>query len=257
MTDFLKRQTIGTDTKRKKAIGRAFLRIQQISLVVIVWSLFIGGIWGLYQLVFVRGVFVVKNVEVEGTLKNVSAVDVKRMANIKTGSNIFLVDMKKVQKSIENDPWTKEVAVARKIPSNIWIYVNEHRPYAILSSGALWLVSRQGVVFKELEGSDEKDLPVITGVTEEDLSNAMKVLDDYYRSPLTNYFSISEVSFDRAKGFTVIVSKYGFAIRLGFDRVPEKLELLYSMLGGISSYKTKMRYVDLNIPGKVVVKYEG
>jgi len=242
---------------RKKILGRVLLRVRQISLVVLIWSLFVGAIWGLYQLVFERSIFIVKHVEVEGPLQHVADGTVRELSGIKMGANIFSVDLKKVEKALESDPWVKEVAVARKIPSTIYIYVNEHQPYAILSGDSLQLVDRNGIVFKDLEGADEKDLPVITGVSSEaELSKAMDVLNYYLQSQVADYFKVSEVNFDQVKGFSITVSKYAFSIRIGFDNIPEKLERLYSMLGGISSYKTKMRYVDLNIPGKVVVKYE-
>lgn len=236
---------------------RVLLRVQQISLVIIVWSLFVGGVYGLYKLVFERDIFVVKDVEVEGQLLHVSESAIKNMANIKLGTNLFSINLEKIRRQIAKNSWIKEAAVARKLPSTIWIYAGEYTPYAIMAKEDLYLVDNNGVVFKEVEGGDEKNLPVFTGTsTEKELNNAMTLLNNYMNSPLADYFAPAEVNFNNAKGYSIIVSKYGMVIRLGFDNLQEKLERLYSMLGTISAYKTKMRYVDLNIPGKVVVKYE-
>lgn len=259
MGGFLRQQHVKSVERRRKLVRRLLLRVQQISLVILVWSAFIGCIYGVYQLVFVRSIFTVKTVDVQGQLSHITESEIKELAGIKAGSNLFAVDLKKISARISGEPWVREAAVARKLPSTIWIYVNEHVPAAVLSRGGLYLVGQDGSVFKEMDGSDEKDLPVLTGaVSEEELKGSMKVMADYMDSRIADYFGLSEVNFDPVKGYSLVISDYGISIRLGFDRIPEKLDSLYSMMGAISSYRAgKMRYVDLNIPGKVVVKYEG
>lgn len=257
MSDFLKQQYVKNDSRRKKVLRRVILRVQQISLVILVWSLFVGGIYGVYLSIFDRGIFKVKNIEVEGQFLHVSESDIKNYAGIKLGSNLFSVSLKKVQGQIAENQWVREVAVARKLPGTIWIYVSEYNPFAILANDELYIADQSGKVFKKAGSGDERNLPVITGFkANEDISEPIRLLNIFNSSPLSDYFEVSEVNFDKARGYSIVISNYGSVVRIGFDDAKGKFERLYSMIGAISAYKGKIKYVDLNIPGKVVVKYE-
>jgi cell division protein FtsQ len=253
----LQNQETKNTSRRKKILRKTFSHVQKISLIVLIWSALVGGLWGLYRLVFEKGIFIVKGVEVEGNLSHLNAETIKQASGISSGMNIFSINLDVVQNKINALPWVKEAAVARKIPSTIWIYVNEFTPSALLVQDRIYLVDSAGKKFKELDADDEKNFPVITGVnSDEELKNAMDLLYAYEKSPLQDYFLPAEINIDAARGNSVVLSGIGAVVRLGYENASAKLTELYSMLGAISSYKGKIRYVDLNIPGKVVVKYE-
>ncbi len=257
MSVFLQQQTVKNDTRRKKVFKKFFLRVRQISIVLIVWSLFVGLIYGLYQLVFERGIFLVKNIEVDGQMLHLTDAQIRELSGVKFGANLFAVDLKKVRQNVGGYPWVKEVAVARKLPSTIWIYVGEYTPYAVLVSDDNYMVDAAGKTFKSLSSGDEKNLPVITGVSkDEDVNVAIELLKTFSASQLADFFTPAEVNIDETKGYSIVLLENGMLVKLGFEGAAEKLKRLYSMLGAIESGKGKIRYIDLNIPGKVVVKYE-
>jgi len=257
MGTFLEQQQLKNDMRRKKVMHRLFSRVQQISLIILIWSIGFAAIWGLYRLVFEKGIFVTKSVEVEGEFKNLSKDSVLSMAGIRQGENIFAVNLSKVQKQIAVNPWVREVAVARKLPSAIWVYVSEFEPYAIYAASDLFFVDKNGKLFKKMEGADDKNYPVITGArSDTELAKAIDVLDSFLNSALAEYFIPAEVNFSAANGYSIVLSNDGGVLRVGFDKVDEKLERLFSMLGAIQSHDGRIKYVDLNISGKVVVKYD-
>ncbi|OGQ50266.1 MAG: hypothetical protein A3I09_02975 [Deltaproteobacteria bacterium RIFCSPLOWO2_02_FULL_47_10] len=240
-----------------KFLRRFFSRVQQVSLITFVWFVMMGCLYGMYQLVFERSLFIVKNIEVDGRLVHLSSDDIKTYSGIKLGDNLFSADLKKIQKSVAANPWVLEVAVSRKIPSTIWIYVNEHVPAALLAADEVYMIDEEGDIFKDLDGMDEKNLPILTGLSRNsDIGASMRLLNTYRKSSLANYFEPEEINFERARGYSVVISN--IVVRLGFDEFESKLEFLYSMFSAISSYNgNKIRYVDLNMPGKAVVKYDG
>jgi len=147
-----------------KFLRRFFSRVQQVSLITFVWFVMMGCLYGMYQLVFERSLFIVKNIEVDGRLVHLSSDDIKTYSGIKLGDNLFSADLKKIQKSVAANPWVLEVAVSRKIPSTIWIYVNEHVPAALLAADEVYMIDEEGDIFKDLDGMDEKNLPILTGL---------------------------------------------------------------------------------------------
>ncbi|MBI2091523.1 MAG: FtsQ-type POTRA domain-containing protein [Deltaproteobacteria bacterium] len=257
MSAFLQQQHVQNSNRRRKNIRRLFVRIQSISFVVLIWFLGVGIFYGFYHFVFEKGLFTVANVEIEGAFYHISKDDIKNAAGIQSGSNLFSVNLKKVQKKIADNPWVLEAAVTRKLPSTIWIYVSEHAPLALLASDSIYMVDINGTVFKEADNGEYKDLPAITGFSKADnIGGATEVLKSYLNSPLADYFRPSEVHYDDESGYSIVLSGDGTTIKLGVDGIQEKLDRFYSMLGAVNSYKNKMRYVDLGIPGKVVVKYD-
>jgi cell division protein FtsQ len=257
MSAFLEQQHVKNSNRRRKNVRRLFVKIQQISFIVLIWLAGTGVFYGFYHFIFVKGLFTVTNVEIEGAFYHISKGDIRNAAGIQPGANLFSVNLKKVQNKIADNPWVLEAAVARKLPSTIWIYVSEHIPFALLASDSINIVDVNGVIFKKADNGEDKNLPVLTGLSKkDDISGAVGLLKAYLNSPLADYFQLSEVHYDDKTGYSIILSGDGTTIKLGMEGLTEKLDRFYSMVGAINAYKSKMRYVDLGIPGKVVVKYD-
>lgn len=255
MNAFLKQQDIRNENRRKKTLRLVFKRIQQISLVLLGWSVFLGIIYGFYHVLFEKNIFQVKNIEIEGKLLHVAENEIRDIANNYVGKNLFAADLKKLQNDISENPWAKEVAVTRKLPNTVWIFVSEYEPYALLVADDVYLVDKDGVVFKKLGGNEEKNFPAITGFSKnDDMGPVLKMMEIYSRSEIADYFNLAEVNLDENRGYSVMLP--GFAVRLGFEGADKKLEKLYKTIGAITSGRGKISYIDLNMPGKVVVKYE-
>ena len=257
MGRFPDQRQVVNESRRKKTLKMGVRRVERISLVLLVWLAALGLVYGLYAMVFEKGIFRLSKVEVESVQRHVSRDDIIRGTGLVMGTNIYSIDLAKLQQQVLLNPWIKEASVARKLPSTLWIYAGEYVPAAIVLKDKLYFVDPEGTVFKEVGAGEEKDLPVITGAkSEADIEKGMALLRSYMESKLSNYFSLAEININDVRGHSFVLSHLGVVLKVGFDNVPEKLERFTERLGTISAYKEKMRYVDLNIPGKVVVKYE-
>ncbi len=253
----MQQQQVKNENRRKKTLRVVLKRVQSISLVFVVWLFAIGIIYGLYSLVFERHLFVVKNIEVEGNFAHFTKDDIKDSAGIELGANIFSVKLADVQRKLMQSDWIKEAAVSRKAPSTIWIYASEWVPFALAVIDDVYLADENGTVFKKASAGDYQSLPVFTGIGDEkELREAMEVLKAFMSSKLADYFSCAEVNADPARGYSIVLFGDGAVLKLGFNGFEEKLDRFYSVLGAVGENKNKIRYVELNIPGKVVVKYE-
>jgi len=257
MNTFLQNQYVKNENRRKKTVRRLFLKVRQVSLIILIWSICVGSIYGLYRLIFEESLFIVKNIEIDGVFSHLTRESIVELSGIKLGTNIFSLNIKNIQRELSKNPWVKEVAVTRKPPSTIWIFINEQRPYVMVKLNDLYLANEEGVVFKGVETSDDKDLPVLTGdIDEENLSQVIEVLRLYIGSRLADYYLPSEVNFSKECGYSIVLEGEGVVLRFGYSSIQGKMERLYEVLGALDISRGKMRYVDLNIPGKVVVKYE-
>src|SRR3990167_7147513 len=117
----------------------------------------IACVGGFVVLILVRPPSFLRIAEVVGVspLKHVSEFDLIRLSGVKKGDNIVALSLAKVRQDLLRYPWIREVRLSRRIPTRLLVWVEEQEPVALLeyqesaSSTALYLVNREGVVFKK------------------------------------------------------------------------------------------------------------
>ena len=96
----------------------------------------------------------------------------------------------------------------------------------------LYLVDRDGVVFKQVESHDPVDMPVITGSEVKHgnathwLKTAFELLGSVEETDILPVASISEVHVEPRYGVTLYTIHDAVPIRMGFDDYHDKLTLL-------------------------------
>ncbi len=132
----------------------------------------------------------------------------------------------------------------------------------------LYLVSREGAVFKRLGVDDPVDLPVITGIASERfyddldyrtaiLLRSMAVLQDYEGAGLAKREPVSEIHFEGVHGIELFVGSDGMNVRLGNGQHRQKLRRLRQVLERLAREKTRPSYVYLDnvrSPERVTVR---
>ena len=113
--------------KRRKKNMPPSIRIGIIITVVVLAAIFTG--------VLMAPGLKVSEVYCEGC-NNIKSEDIIAAANIETGKSIFLVNVGKAEREIENNPLVKEVEVKRVLPNKICITVVERVPYAYIKCGS-------------------------------------------------------------------------------------------------------------------------
>jgi cell division protein FtsQ len=119
--------------------------------------------------IFSSSLFNLKNLEITNN-NIVTSENIKSLAEIEDGINIFRVNTKLVSEKIKKNSYIESVKIKRKLPDTIEIEVTERvRRYMLQVADSYIYINNQGYM---LEVSTEKlDLPIITGF-KTDLSNA-------------------------------------------------------------------------------------
>jgi cell division protein FtsQ len=210
------------------------------------------------------GYFQVETVKVENN-QRISAEDIVALSDIKVGSGIFDLDLKRIGRKIEENPWIAKASVRRLFPRDVVIHVEERNPVAILNLDYLYYVDAAGDIFKLLEASDRLDLPVISGLQPEDLQQnpeqakqtlleAVGLLQNLaYRQNL-NLEQVSEVHVDQQGGYSLVTYRGGVPIKLGYKNFTSKLDRLEKVFKGLQSRLLALAYIDLNVDDRVIVR---
>jgi cell division protein FtsQ len=258
VSTFLQNQEFRNDSQRKKQVMRVLKQVQQVSLIVFGWLLVMAVLYGAYGLLFDQNFFTVMEIAVEGDLKHMTVDEIQKRAEISEGENLFRVPMSAVQERVGSHPWVAEVAVRRKLPHTLWIYVTEREPVALMVDEALHYIDAKGAVFP---ASDDvlEDLPVMTGFAKakpQDVTVGLDLMKRYQQMPIAEELGLSELHFDPSQGFSIMGSAQPVAIRLGWKEFDNKLNQFSALWPAVRSRGPLPRYIDANVSGKVVAKYD-
>lgn len=194
----------------------------------------LGLSWAVYRYAQTTPRFAVQKIDVSGTRRLVRE-DLLAAADLKEGVNLFALDVDKAEKALLSSPWVAQVRVVRRLPSTVRVELVEHEPRAIATiSGTSFLVSEEGVPFKELGSGDPHDFPVITGISPDALARdrraeldrlaeTLGVLRDYERLSISRAFPVQEAHLGKGGDASLVVGSEGITLHLGSGPFKQKL----------------------------------
>jgi cell division protein FtsQ len=197
----------------------------------------------------------------------VSEQEIVALSNVRPGQRIFDLDLEMIGRKIAENPWIASARVERIYPREVVIRVVERVPRAVINLGYLYYVDGSGTIFKLLDAADSLDFPVVTGVdrrallenpaeTKQQLAEAMGLLEELARRRTFALADVSEVQIDPAAGLTLYTASGGVPVRLGFGHYAGKLDRLEHLYPELRPRLPVLRYIDLNVVDRVIVKVE-
>lgn len=256
-------------TKPKKA-PRDWKKFFHRALRVVLFSgslaLLVAGVGLAAHLISTSGFFNVDSVRVVNQ-NRVSEEDVLARSDVRLGSSIFSLDLEMIGGKIAENPWIAKARVERVFPRQVIIHVEEHQPRAIVHVGYLYYVDAAGEVFKILEPEDSLDLPLITGLERQQLLEkpqesrkllleAMALIGELESRQTFNLEDVSEINIDPADGFALYTYRSGVPVRMGFGSFAAKLDRLEQIYADLEPRLAVLKYIDLNVMERVIVKVE-
>ena len=212
--------------------------------------------------------FAVSEIVTTGS-KRRSADELASIAGISKGQNVFTTDLDGARARLLADPWVSEANLARQLPGTIYVRVVEREAAGVLGTGdGTYLVTRDGALIKRLESGDPTDLPVITGVSLEQLTadregatrtvrRALDLAFDVERSPLAQRSALEEVHVEPNGEMSLVMGKSGVRVHMGAAPYRRKLEQAVRVLGELDRRGAKPDAIMLDNegrPDRVVVR---
>ncbi len=236
--------------------------------VSVVLAASISVAWGARRYVTTSPRFAVRTVLVDGARKR-SAEQVASASGVAVGNNIFALDVTAAGQKLLEDPWIERATVTRKLPSTVSIAVVEREAVAaVVIGGELYLATRDGELFKKLGPDDSSDVPLLTGISGEQVARdrpgvvlavkrALDVVEDVDRSGIGKRYPIQELHLEKDGSLVLTVGREAIALHLGLPPYRDKIEQASRVLLEVARRKASasVLFLDNNAhPERVVVR---
>jgi len=198
--------------------------------------------WSAHHYALTSPRFAIRTVDLVGA-KRTSLEQIKTDAGVAVGGNIFALDTDAAEHKLLENPWISEVKVTRRLPSTLRVEVSEREASAVVALGErLYLVTPEGVPFKEVSAGDPFDMPLISGVSPENLQRdrkreieriqtGLEVLRQFDRVPLSRVYPPEEVHLADAGDVTLTCGKDGVTLELGTGPWRKKMLMAEEVVG--------------------------
>jgi len=193
--------------------------------------------------------FALHDIRFEGC-KNVKPQELMSLANVRQGYNILALNLREISQKIIANPWVKDVRIERNFPHQLIIEITERVPVALASQEDLFLVDREGDLFKKVERQDNIDMPVITGLSlsEPSTQRVKEILDFLETAEHMGVFptrTVSEVHVDGDYGITFYMLTENISIQMDLKNYSEKLALLRSLKEDLAKRKIEPQAIEI------------
>ncbi len=258
--------------RRRRALVSAAIVTGCLSAVLITSSVFVLGYRYLITTPYLR----IKSVEVNGC-RWLEPDKVKKLTGLHPGQNLMAVNLKKIRKKIEQNPWVAGVVINRVIPDRIVIEITERRPLAMvrLDNNETYLVDTNGYLIVPVSSSDKRSYTNYLVLTRLNHSEVMKkgripmevseqvkqfISMGEANSSWFKLADIKEMKWSYPGGLTVNFGRPPVVIKLGRGEFSLKFSMLRKVLGEISrrNIGDKIKEIDLRCSPRVYIsgKYD-
>ena len=252
----------------RKPKSRLVTTLQLLAGVIVVLSASIAVAWGARRYITTSPRFSIRTVTVDGTQRR-TAEQVATLAGVAIGKNVFSVDPVAAENGILADPWIEKARVVRDLPGTIAIVVAEREAHALSAvGGELYLVTRDGDLFKKHDAEDPIDLPVLTGILPQQITKdragvilankrMLDVAEDLGKVGIARRYPIQELHMNRDGSLVVTIGKEAILLHFGLPPYRGKIEQAARVLNEVARRKASASVVFLDNnahPERVVVR---
>lgn len=210
-----------------------------------------------YNYVTTSSRFEAKSLVFEAT-PHVPVERLQELMAIEPGTNILSVEVDALRDKIEAEPWVARAEVQRSLPDTLIVAVEEHEAAAVLLSGYFYLIDREGVPFKRVEGGERGELPVITGVDREQLVQGdprataaiRRGLDALAAYQAKARPRLSEIHVAEGGAVSLYTAKTGAALRLGRGELADKLARYDALRAALGERADRLAVVHLDLESR-------
>jgi len=210
--------------------------------------------------------FAVAEIEVTGQSR-LSREEIVAASGIRPGVNLFRLDARAAVTRVEALAPVRRAELIRRFPNRVTFVVEERRPFTLVHAGHLHWIDEQGVAVSREPRAVPVALPVISGLSAEELATArqapsarvasgVSLIRLLLRSGSQLTTQISEIDVSRPEG-PVLYTVEGVEVRLGAEEWEARLPRLQGVLAQLASSGQPVTSIDLRFRDQVVLKTPG
>ncbi len=264
----LSRQTV--ERRRPKdysAIFRTFKALSILSmkifgLCMVVASISVVFIY-LYQYLITSPYVRLEEVRITGVDEKTKR-ELIEISNLDSELCLLTIDLRDIKRKMESHPWVRRVELEKSFPNLLQVRAEKENPYAIVALDKLYYINRQGLPFKELTYSDNKDFPVVTGISpkSESLNHYLKLAVEILSAFEMEKGSwskeeLSELHFEDGEKVSLYSISMPLVLKMGCSEFEVKKRELKKILGHLTETGRieMVKAIDLNYTKGAVVSF--
>ncbi len=189
--------------------------------------------------------------------------EIVAMTGLREGMNIWDIEPANIEKKIAGHPWVRGVVVRRDFPSRVVIDVELRKPRAIIAIGKLYYVDSDGAVFKEVAPGDNVNLPILTGLSAEELrapgpSVRRKILEAIRLGDLMDQggHRVSEIHRDAAGRLILYTTDFPVPLHMGNQEWEAKVHRLNRVVPLWKGKEDQLAALDFSFRDQVVARLQ-
>ena len=186
------------------------------------------------------------------------------LSGLNSGSSMLSMNLNEIKEKMERHPWIRSVELEKRFPHTLIIKAEKELVMAMVLMDRLAYMNSSGTVFKEVEEADDKDYPLITGISEiakvrdKQLKTAAIVLD-LFRSETGawSHRELSEIHISEDCDVSLYSISLPTVIRMGSGDLDVKKDDLKKITDHLkeTGQLQMVKAIDLNYRDGVVVSF--
>lgn len=270
----MKRSSVLDNQSVKRYKGKSLLPLKksfgQLGFGLIKIFLFLLGL-GALSLAFITGYqflssspyFGLNNIVVAGVSDDFREELIK-ISGIKENENLLSIESSTIKRNIERHPWIKSVCLRKEFPNTLYIEAENEEAMAVVLLEKMYLMDRDGIIFKDVESDDCIDFPVVTGLSAGDKKNGANLksvasfLNAVYLGDTPLFVKeLSEVHVEEDGTFIIYFNKLPFKVLFGRDDFDRKIDSLSHIIRHLRATNRlyQARSIDLDYSDRAVVAF--
>jgi len=234
-------------------------KLKPLRVIILLMAVFAMFVFILYL-----PVWRIKDVVVQGN-RIVPADTIIQAADISMDENIFFINSKEVRRRVKEIQQIKKVDVFPKIPSSIFIKVEERKPFAaFIVQGKYYIADNEGIIIsKEESFKGSTELPTVVGLPKSAIISGKMIDEKLVAAVEKSYKLLSQlmppsrfvVEMKDEQDMSILINDI-LKVKIGSPSdIDGKLTALELLLNKVSSKRSQIEYIDVRLPGSPVVKF--
>ncbi|MBN2419083.1 MAG: FtsQ-type POTRA domain-containing protein [Deltaproteobacteria bacterium] len=264
-------QTVTRKKKNPKGLSGFFGAVKAVtslSLKIMCLCIFVVSVSALflylYQFLISSPYMALEEVRISGVDDEIKR-DLIDISGLDSEISLLTLNLNEIKQSMESHPWVRRVELEKCFPNLLLVRAEKETPYAIVALEKLYYINKWGEPFKEIEYSDNKDFPVITGISPENNDR------DHYMKLAAGILSVfesdkgawsmedlSELHFEKNEKVSLYSTSIPVVLKMGFNEIAAKKKELKKILVHLNETGRihMVKAIDLNYSDGVVVSFK-
>lgn len=223
-----------------------------------------SSVFGVKYLKHNTHLFILEDIKISG-LNYLEDDEVRQYVQTEIDKPLYDIQLDKIAKEILKNKYIRAVSVSRNIPSTLFIDVQERTPVLFLLDKSLYMVDETGIILKKLSSTPTQGLPVVTGITvnellqdREPLYQALEIVNIIKEVDLTLLAYVSEVNLQKDKWPVFFLVRGGAKVVLGDSQYYERVYLWSELFrqAPVINKLDQIKKIDFTFSGRVVIEYK-